>query len=100
MEYSPRYRRFRALLRQIRQEAGLSQVALSAKLQKTQVFVSRSERGERGIDFLETVDYCAACKVPVAQFLARLEPAGTQEETAPPKRLSPRRMDNQGRLVR
>ena len=100
MDYSPRYGRFRALLREMREEAGLSQSVLAAKLRKPQTFVSKSELGERRVDFLETVDFCAACRMTVEQFMARLNRAGIQAETPRPKRLSPRRMDNRGRLVR
>lgn len=52
MDYSPRYGQFRATLRRIRVEAGLSQTGLAAKLGKSQTFVSRSELGERRIDFI------------------------------------------------
>ena len=98
MDYSPRYGRFRALLRQIRREAGLSQVGLSVKLRKSQLFVSRSELGERRIDFLETVDFCEACGVSVPDFLLRLD--GGLLELSQQKRRSPRKMDSDGRLSR
>jgi transcriptional regulator with XRE-family HTH domain len=101
MNYSPRHGRFRVLLRKIREEAGLSQTALAAKLGKPQTFVSKSEIGERRIDFLETLDVCAACGVTPAQFLAQLEnsPAKAAEQKRA-KRKSPRRMDGAGRLSR
>jgi transcriptional regulator with XRE-family HTH domain len=97
MNYSLRYGRFRALLRKIREEAGLSQTVLAQKLGKAQTFVSKSEIGERRIDFLETLDFCAACEVSVEKFVSRLEtiPATHAKRQ---KRKSPRRMDNQGRL--
>ena len=96
MDYSPRYGRFRALLRQIRTEAGLSQSALAAKLGKPQTFVSKSELGERRIDFLEARDFCAACNVPVSVFVERLEHIAPNQRT---RRKSPRRMDAEGRLT-
>ena len=68
MNYSPRYGRFRALLRSVREEAGLTQTALAIKLGKPQTFVSKSELGERRTDFLETVDFCAACNLSVGIF--------------------------------
>lgn len=100
MDYSPRYGRFRALLRKVREEAGLSQTALAAKLGKPQTFVSKSELGERRIDFLETVDFCEACRVPVGQFIEQLEKAApAQQQMSRKKRRSPRKMDSEGRLT-
>ena len=97
MDYSPRYGQFRALLRRLREEAGLSQTALAQKLGKTQTFVSKSELGERRIDFLETTDFCAACGVSVEQLATRLETMVPVERRA--KRRSPRKMDSRGRLT-
>lgn len=100
MDYSPRYGRFRALLRKVREEAGLSQTVLAKRLGKTQTFVSKSELGERRIDFLETVDFCAACLMPVGQFVERLDKdAPVQREDTRTKRKSPRKMDSEGRLT-
>lgn len=101
MNYSPRYGRFRALLRKIREESGLSQVALADKLGKPQTFISKSEIGERRIDFLETLDFCEACHVSPGEFIDRLQknkPAETERSRK--KRQSPRRMDSEGRLTR
>jgi transcriptional regulator with XRE-family HTH domain len=99
MNYSPEYGRFRALLRTLRKEAGLSQTALSEKLGKPQTFVSKSELGERRIDFLETIQFCEACGVSLPHFLERLANASGGRPSKPrTKRKSPRRMDAQGRL--
>ncbi len=99
MNYSLRYGRFRALLRKIREEAGLSQTGLAQKLGKPQTFVSKSELGERRIDFLETVDFCVACGVPMEKFVSRLERAQPGESNVKrQKRRSPRKMDREGRL--
>lgn len=101
MNYSPRYGRFRALLRQIREEAGFNQVALAQKLGKPQTYVSKSELGERRIDFLETLDFCVACGVSASQFIERLQKDVVAEVKKPrKKRQSPRRMDSAGRLLR
>lgn len=97
MNYSPRYGRFRALLRKVREEAGLTQTVLAERLGKPQTFVSKSELGERRIDFLETVDFCHACGVSVEQLSARLEQIEPARQR--PKRRSPRKMDSQGRLT-
>lgn len=68
MDYSPRYGRFRELLREIRMEAGLTQVELAEKLGKPQSYVSKAELGERRLDFIETLDFCRACGVGVEEF--------------------------------
>lgn len=99
MNYSLRYGRFRALLRKIREEAGLSQTELAQKLGKPQTFVSKSEIGERRIDFLETLDFCAACDVAMERFVSRLEKAVPVDTNVKrQKRRSPRKMDSEGRL--
>jgi transcriptional regulator with XRE-family HTH domain len=99
MNYSPRYGRFRALLRKLREEAGLSQTVLAEKLGKPQTFVSKSELGERRLDFLETLDFCAACGVPIAELVKRLDKsASTSQPKERAKRRSPRKMDAEGRL--
>ncbi len=101
MNYSPRYGRFRALLRKVREEAKLSQTELAAKMGKPQTFVSKSEIGERRIDFLETVDFCAACGVSTSEFAERLQKSAAIERVKiRTKRQSPRKMDAEGRLVK
>lgn len=65
MDYSARHQRFRELLRQIRVDAGLTQVQLAEELGKPQSYVSKAEMGERRLDFIETLDFCKACGVGV-----------------------------------
>jgi len=72
MDYSARHQRFRDLLRQIRVEAGLTQVQLAEKLGRPQSYVSKAEMGERRLDFIETLDFCEACGVGLEEFTARL----------------------------
>jgi len=98
MDYSPRYGRFRALLRKIRKEAGLSQSALAQKLGKPQTFVSKSELGERRVDYPELLDFCAACQITIAEFDRRYHKALINIEPHP-KRRSPRKMDSAGRVT-
>lgn len=88
------------MLRQIREEAGLNQTVLAQKLGKPQTFISKSEIGERRIDFLETLDFCAACGVSVGQFIERLQKGAGEAEKSRKKRQSPRHMDSEGRLTR
>jgi len=72
MDYSARHQRFRDLLRQIRVDAGLTQMQLAEMLGKPQSYVSKAEVGERRLDFLETLDFCMACGVGVEEFTGRL----------------------------
>lgn len=72
MDYSPRSERFRELLRQARVDAGLTQVELAEKLGKPQSYVSKAELGERKLDFLETLDFCAACGKDVGELVRAL----------------------------
>ncbi len=60
-----------------------SPVTLAAKLGKAQTFVSKIELGERRIDFLETLDFCAACGVSPEQFIMQLEKAAPNQKPAP-----------------
>lgn len=60
------------MLRQVRQEAGLTQVELAERLGERQGFVSSYERGERRLDVLEIRQLCEAVNVPFLEFMARL----------------------------
>ena len=71
--YSPDYERIVALLREVREQAGLSQAGLAALLERPRTFVIKIELGERRIDLLEWLRFCQACKVAPSKFLARLE---------------------------
>ena len=71
--YSPDYERIVALLREVRERAGLSQAELAARLQRPRTFVTKIELGERRIDLLEWLDFCRACDTTPAEFLSGLE---------------------------
>ncbi|MGH9359568.1 MAG: helix-turn-helix domain-containing protein [Terriglobia bacterium] len=70
---TPEQRRLRALLRQLRVEAGLKQVDLAEKLKQSQSFVSKYESGERRLDLLELRGICAALGLPLAEFVRRFD---------------------------
>lgn len=72
--YSPDYDEFLVLLREVRLEAGLSQVELARRLGANQNFVSRSESGERRVDAREWLRICEACGVDPVEFLKRWTP--------------------------
>lgn len=64
---------FRSLLRRYREEAGLSQQTVASRLQETQTFVSKCERGERRIDLVELLWWCEALDVELSTFVQRYQ---------------------------
>lgn len=67
------YRQLRLFLRQLREQAGLTQRALGALLKRPQSWVFDSESGNRRVDVTEFCDWCRACDVEPATALRRLE---------------------------
>ena len=63
------------LLREMRDGAGLSQVALAERIGRPQSFVSKYETGARRLDIVEVFEICAACGLTLNKFAARLERA-------------------------
>lgn len=61
------------LLRQLRIEAGLTQIDLARRLGEPQSYISKYESGERRLDFLEVRHLCANLGVSVSEFTKRLE---------------------------
>ena len=52
-KYLPKYQKLTQKLRAARLEAGLTQVEAGKKLRKPQAYLSKIERGERGVDAVE-----------------------------------------------
>lgn len=73
--HSREQKRLQALLREIRQGAGLTQRQLAELLRVPQSRVSDYERGESLPDILVLRQYLAAMDVPLADFVTRLEQA-------------------------
>lgn len=71
--YSERYTLFLSLLRRARKRAGLTQVTLAERLNETQTFVSKCERGERRLDVIELQEWCSALGITMHEFIASLE---------------------------
>ncbi len=61
------------LLREMRQEAGLTQTQLAAKLGVLQAEVSNWERGEKRLDLIELCHIVDALDVPLRDFISRFE---------------------------
>jgi len=67
--HSARYRRFLEKLREFRQKAGLTQVAVSEALGRPQSYVSKCESGERRVDILDLEEFAKLYKREVGDFL-------------------------------
>ncbi len=77
--HSAEHRAFRALIRDVRKKAGLTQADLAGRLGKPQSFVAKYESGERRIDVVEFVAISAALEVDPARLLRELmKKAGLQ----------------------
>ena len=64
---------FSHVLKSIRTEYNISQNDLAGRLGVTQSYISKLERGERGIEIFELMDYCQAMGISLTQFSARFE---------------------------
>jgi transcriptional regulator with XRE-family HTH domain len=71
--YSEGYSLFLRKLRATRKNAGVTQIELAKRLDETQSFVSKCERGERRIDVVELRAFCRALGVPFNEFTRRLD---------------------------
>ncbi len=65
--------RLQKLLRQVRAEAGLTQMGLAKRLRQPQSFVSKYESGERRLDLIELRQICKAVGLTLSDFIRRFE---------------------------
>ena len=61
------------VLRETREEMGLTQVQLAHRLKRHQSFVSKTELGERRLDVIELRLVCKGIGITLAEFVRRLE---------------------------
>ena len=66
-----RYRTFLARLRRAREEAGMTQEQVARAMGRSQTWVSKSELGERRVDFVELEDFAVAVGAPIEYFRTR-----------------------------
>ncbi len=66
-----RYRAFLSRLRRARKEADLTQTEVAKQLGRSQTWVSKSELGERRVDFVELEDFAAVYGRPLSYFRTR-----------------------------
>lgn len=71
--HTQEYAVFLTVLRSARIEARLTQQIVAERLQETQTFVSKCERGERRIDIVELQKWCAALGSDLIEFVQRFE---------------------------
>ena len=71
--HSAQYALFLQRLKAVRLERNISQVQLAERLDETQVFVSKCERGERRLDIIETMRWCQALGVSLQELVQQLE---------------------------
>jgi transcriptional regulator with XRE-family HTH domain len=71
-QHARSYRRVPALLRQLREEADLTQRELGHRMGKPQSWVYNCETANRRVDVGEFIAWCQACNVRPATAIGRL----------------------------
>lgn len=71
--YSHDYSLFLEQLRSAREARSMTQAQVAERLQQTQSFVSKVERGERRVDIVELHAFCIALDLPFVPFVAKVE---------------------------
>ena len=70
--FSPAYRRLRDWLVAGRQAQSLTQVQLAEKLGRPQSFVSKYERGERRLDFVEVFEIAEVLRIDICDLVTEM----------------------------
>ena len=68
--YSAEAAVLRRRLRAVREQFGVTQVALSDALGRSQTFISDVERGIRRLDLVELWQYCGALGIDLTEFVS------------------------------
>ena len=63
------------MLRATREQSGITQLEIAARLEVTQSFISKCERGERRVDIVELRAWCSALGVSLNEFAVRFDDA-------------------------
>jgi transcriptional regulator with XRE-family HTH domain len=71
--YSVAQQRLQKLLKQARNDAGLTQIELSLRLGKPQSFVSKYESGERRLDLVELHQVCIGLGISLTKFVKKYD---------------------------
>lgn len=67
------YQVLRTLLRKQREAAGLTQIDLAERIDETQSYVSKCERGERRLDLVQLRVFCRAIGISLTDFVKDFE---------------------------
>lgn len=67
-----KYELLRSELKNARLQAKLLQADLAKKLRKPQSYISKVESGERNLDVIEYLDYCAALNISATNQIKKL----------------------------
>ena len=73
--HTPAYKRFLDALIAFRKQKGVTQVQLAERIGRTQVWVSKCERGDRRLDVIEIVELARGIGVEPAEILGLAEAA-------------------------
>jgi transcriptional regulator with XRE-family HTH domain len=73
--YTDEYRLLLRLLREAREEAGVTQVELARRLAQTQSYVSKVELGDRRLDLVQLRTILVALGTNLVDFVTRFENA-------------------------
>ena len=71
-QHSSKYRSLPAFLRQLREEAGLTQRDLGQRLDKPQSYIYNCESANRRVDVTEFIAWCRGCRVDAKSAFARV----------------------------
>ncbi len=71
--FSSDYKRFLTLLREKRKHLGFTQEQVAERLQTTQSFISKCERGERRLDVIELKAWCNTLNISLSDFVSELD---------------------------
>ena len=72
INYDTLYSMFLAKLKMAREDAGLTQVQVAEKLNKSQSYVSKCENGDLKVDIVELMSFARIYKKPLDYFIADL----------------------------
>ena len=70
--HTRRYRKLCKLLREAREDAGLTQADVAKRLKRPQSFVAKYELGERRLDLIEFLDITDALGVNAARIINKI----------------------------
>ena len=71
--FTHEYREFTRLLRELREQAGLTQTALAERVGQSQSYISKWERGDLRLDLVQLRALCRAMGVSLPAFVTEFD---------------------------